>query len=184
MRSESSAHPSDTDALVAQIGRPLRAASKVVARCPLHLPVVVQVPPVLDSGEPFPTLYWLSCPLAHKRIARLEAAGGVQTADARVEREPAFASALEAAHRRYADKRDALAPVYAPRRPSGGVGGSDASVKCLHAHFADHAAGHNNPVGQSIVEDVLPLNCTEPCVVPSDHGAKRNPAWSEPRAAS
>ena len=34
------------------------------SRCHLGLPVVVRVPPILDDGTPFPTHYWLTCPLA------------------------------------------------------------------------------------------------------------------------
>jgi hypothetical protein len=41
-----------------------------VARCHLGLPVVIQVPPRLDDGTPFPTLYWLTCPLATTLIAQ------------------------------------------------------------------------------------------------------------------
>ena len=62
--------------LALQIGRPLRATSTVLKRCSLGLPIVAEVPPLLDTGEPFPTLYWLTCPLAHRRIARIEAEGG------------------------------------------------------------------------------------------------------------
>ena len=61
---------SDETTVEAQIGRPLRAASRVVARCHLGLPVVVAVPPILEDGTPFPTRYWLTCPLAVTRIGR------------------------------------------------------------------------------------------------------------------
>ena len=73
----------DREVVAAQIGRPLRAAANVVSRCHLGLPVVVQVPPLLDDGTPFPTLYWLSCPLAAKRVGRVESVGGVKTMERR-----------------------------------------------------------------------------------------------------
>ncbi|MGB5416738.1 MAG: DUF501 domain-containing protein, partial [Polyangiales bacterium] len=73
----------DGDVLALQIGRPLRATSTVVRRCSLGLPIVAEVPPILDTGEPFPTRYWLTCPLAHRRIARLEAEGGVRAAQSK-----------------------------------------------------------------------------------------------------
>ena len=60
----------------AQLGRPLRSDVFVAKHCPLGLPVVIQVPPILDDGTPFPTMYWLTCPLAQKRIGRLEGLGG------------------------------------------------------------------------------------------------------------
>jgi len=51
-----------------------------------------------------------------------------------------------------------------------------AGVKCLHAHYADHAAGNENPVGAVTAPFVEPLDCTVPCVVDGE----RNPAWREP----
>jgi len=50
-------------------------------------------------------------------------------------------------------------------------------VKCLHAHYADHVAGNNNPIGELVAPWVEPLDCTIPCV----DGEVINPAWSEPR---
>src|SRR5690606_33164257 len=77
----------DVGAAEAQLGRPLRGVRGVAHRCALGLPVVLEVDPVLDDGAPFPTLYWLSCPLAHRRVARLEAAGGVRAMDQRAAEE-------------------------------------------------------------------------------------------------
>ena len=71
----------DRGVVEAQIGRPPRSLIDVAQRCHLDLPVVITVPPLLDDGTPFPTLYWLTCPLASKRIGRIEAAGGVRTAE-------------------------------------------------------------------------------------------------------
>ena len=67
----------DTKIVAAQLGRGLRAKSEVAARCALGLPTVVTVPSFLDNNEPFPTRYWLSCPLAHRRISRLESQGRI-----------------------------------------------------------------------------------------------------------
>lgn len=175
--------PDDDDRplIEAQLGRPLRAASTVVARCRLGLPVVVQVPPVLEGGVPFPTRRWLSCPLAHKRIARLEAAGGVRAWEARIAAEPALKEALEAAHARYAAEREAAVPEDAPHRPRGGIAGIvGGGVKCLHAHYADHAAGGPNPVGAGVAEEIEPLDCEAPCVRRTAEGAERDPGWREP----
>lgn len=88
--------------LAVQIGRPLRSEADVVARCHLGLPVVTRVPPVLDDGTPFPTRYWLSCPLANRRVGRVESAGGVQAMERKYLTDPEFAAALDAAHERYA----------------------------------------------------------------------------------
>ncbi len=171
----------DRRVVAAQIGRTPRSVVDVVVRCPLRLPVVTKVPPHLDDGTPFPTTYWLTCPLAGRRIGRLEANGGVKKAEARIEADPVFDAAFQRAMERYQRDRDALIPADAPaHRPSGGVGGSRSGVKCLHAHYADHAAGNSNPVGAETATLIEPLDCTIPCVVADEHGAVHNPNWVEP----
>ncbi|MEX1004953.1 MAG: DUF501 domain-containing protein [Acidimicrobiia bacterium] len=167
----------DRDDLEAQIGRPLRADSDVVARCHLGLPVVADVPPVLDDGTPFPTRFWLSCPLACTRVGRMEGNGGVRAMERHAAADPVFGARLDAAHVRYAEERDATVPAGPGPVPTGGVAGARAGVKCLHAHYADHVAGNDNPVGEAVAPWVEPLDCTVPCVI---DGAP-NPAWREPR---
>ena len=125
---------------------------------------------MLDDGTPFPTLYWLTCPLAVKRIGRLEGAGGVKQMERWVG--VVAKDRFEQANRRYAASRDSLMPEGAAHRPDGGVAGTRAGVKCLHAHFAHHAAGGDNPVGAAIAPFVEPLECTRPCVGEG--------AWAEP----
>ena len=172
----------DDDAVVAaQIGRPLRSAAVAAARCHLGLPLVIVVPPVLDDGTPFPTRYWLCCPLALRRVGRLESAGGVAAVERRAAADVGFAGRLEEAHRRYAAERDAALVGEPEPRPSGGVGGSRAGVKCLHAHYADHAAGNDNPVGEAVAPWVEPLDCAEPCVVDVAGRAVTNSRWREPK---
>jgi hypothetical protein len=171
----------DQAVAAAQIGRPLRAEVAVAARCDLELPVVVAVPPLLDDGTPFPTRLWLSCPLAVARVARLESAGGVRRLDAYVKSSPDLTAALEAAHVRYAAERDAQVPAGADPMPGGGVGGTHGEgLKCLHAHYADTAAGNPNPVGEAVRPFVEPLDCAVPCVDTGGSEVVRNPEWEEP----
>ena len=171
----------DRSVVAVQIGREPRSLVDVIARCRLGLPVVTKVPPHLDDGTPFPTTYWLTCPLATRRIGRIEARGGVKAADSRIAADPEFAAEHAAAMARYESERDALVDAEAPaHRPSGGVGGSRSGVKCLHAHFADYAAGNPNPVGASTAELIEPLNCTIPCVAEREGEIGHNPDWIEP----
>ena len=113
----------DRRVVEAQIGRPLRAESTPVSRCHLGLPVVVQVPPLLDDGTPFPTLYWLTCPLATARIGRLEGAGGIRRLEQKAKVDRDFGDRLGRAHAAYAAERDALVPEGATPAPSGGASG-------------------------------------------------------------
>jgi uncharacterized protein len=171
----------DAAVVAVQIGRPLRSSANVTVRCHLGLPVVTRVPPFLDDGTPFPTTYWLSCPLATRRIGRIESAGGVQAMERRANADSEFGAALEEAHARYSAERDAEIPEGATPRPTGGVAGVRLGVKCLHAHYADHAVGNANPVGEVTAPWVEPLDCTSACVVETPDGVIANPRWSEPR---
>ncbi len=91
-----------------------------------------------------PTLYWLVDSSDVKKVSRLESEGGVKRAEEKVDPE-----ALAAAHRLYKSERDLLIPAdYEGPVPSGGVGGTAKGVKCLHAHYAWHLAGGDDPVGK------------------------------------
>lgn len=165
----------DRDIVEVQIGRPSRAECSVVSRCHLGLPVVIRVPPLLEDGTPFPTLYWLTCPLARARIGRLEGGGGVKRMDNKADSDPGFGEALERANADYARERDALVPDDADPAPSGGVGGSSRGVKCLHAHYAHSRAGGDNPVGILVESWIEPLDCIVPCV----EDGEPNAAWEQ-----
>ena len=163
----------DRQVVEIQIGRPMRAESTPVSRCHLGLPVVVRVPPILDDGTPFPTLYWLSCPLAVGRVARLEGAGGIKRLERKAEVDPVFGTRLTEAHESYEAERRTLLPSDAPNLPTGGVGGTRTGIKCLHAHYAHTRGGGDNPVGELVQDWIEPLDCTVPCVL----NGEMNPEW-------
>jgi hypothetical protein len=153
----------------------------VVTRCHLGLPVVTRVPPILDDGTPFPTLFWLGCPLAVARVSRMESRGGVRTADAMIEADPVARARLREASAEYRRRRDTLVPPgHDGPAPGGGIAGSSGGVKCLHAHYADHAAGNDNPIGEWVGAEIEPLDCTEPCVTEVEGVVIANPRWHEP----
>ena len=107
-------------------------------------PVVIKNEPIMDDGRPMPTRYWLIGPNESRAVSTLEGNGGVKQAEAEVD--PVL---VEDAHRRYAAERDAAIPAdWTGPRPSGGVGGTRTGVKCLHAHYAWHLAGGDDPVGR------------------------------------
>lgn len=110
--------------------------------------MVIRNAPFLDDGRPMPTRYWLVDPELGEAVSRLEAGGGVRAAEKAVD-----AGELARAHARYAAERDAaIAPGHRGPRPSGGVGGTRAGVKCLHAHLAWWLAGGDDPVGRWTAE--------------------------------
>ena len=132
------------DDLKALLGREPRGPFEVVLRDANDVPVVIRNGPVLDDGIPMPTRYWLVGREARLAVDRLEAAGGVDAAEAAVDPDE-----LERAHLRYAAERDSALPAGWPGpRPAGGVGGTRRGVKCLHAHYAWYLVGGDDPVGR------------------------------------
>lgn len=126
------------------IGRAPEGDFDVVVRDEHGEPLVLRNAPLMRSGRPMPTLYWLAGKRALREVSRLEASGGVRAAEAEVD-----AVELAAAHARYAAERDARLPDgYRGPRPAGGVAGTRKGVKCLHAHYAYYLAGGDDPVGR------------------------------------
>lgn len=139
---------SDVEQLTELLGRRPRGDYEVVLRDEQGGPLVIRNAPLLDDGAPMPTLYWLVGRLARLAVDRLEAAGGVDAAEAAVD-----PGELERAHREYASERDAEIPDgWEGPRPSGGVGGTRKGVKCLHAHYAYWLVGGRDPVGLWVAE--------------------------------
>ena len=146
----------DDEQVEALLGRAPRGPYEVVVRAYDGTPRVLRNAPILDDGTPMPTRYWLVGPDDMMRVSRLESAGGVRRAEAAVD-----PNDLADAHRRYADERDAAIPHgYAGHRPSAGVGGTRRGVKCLHAHYAWHLAGGDDPVGRWVAEHLDLENST------------------------
>lgn len=140
----------DRATVTALLGREPMGHFEVVKRDRDGTPVVIRNAPLLDDGTPMPTRYWLVGSRQREAVSRLEAEGGVRQAEAAVDpREVA------AAHARYAAERDAaLPPGHDGPRPSGGVGGTRRGVKCLHAHYAWHLVGGDDPVGRWVADQL------------------------------
>ncbi len=152
------------------LGREPRSRYAVVARDASGRPSVIRNEPLLDDGTPMPTRYWLIDPDLSRRIGTLEAAGGVDAAEADL-----GLDRLEALHRAYADERDAsIDPSHPGPRPFGGVGGTRVGVKCLHAHVAHLLAGGDDPVGRWVLDRLAATAAT---------AAPAEPAPAEPAPA-
>lgn len=168
--------PADAARVAELLGRSPQGQYEVVVRDEAGDPVVLRNAPLLDDGTPMPTRYWLIGPAENRRIGRLESSGGVDAAEAAID--PAE---LAAAHARYAAERDAAIPAdHAGPRPTGGVGGTRVGVKCLHAHWAWHLAGGDDPVGRWIERRLNTATITvEPtaCAIALPSGATATVPW-------
>jgi exopolyphosphatase/guanosine-5'-triphosphate,3'-diphosphate pyrophosphatase len=145
----------DLDAVREQLGRDPTVPFTVIARCGDGHPLVIRNRPVDAVGNPFPTIYWLTCPAAVRSVSTLESEGWID----RLERDPSFVDGIGTAHRDYADERGEREPGAASW---GGVGGTRVGIKCLHAHYAYHLGGGEDPVGRWVAERVEPVHAGEP----------------------
>ncbi len=144
-----------------QLGRPARGNPAVVHTCGFGLPTVVRVEPRLEDGTPFPTTFWLTCPVLRSRVGTLEADQAMVGLNQRLADEPELAAAYAASDERYRAFRAELGPT-PPGDP--GVGGMPHHIKCLHVHAAHHLATGDNPIGAWTVEHATPAPCPAPCV--------------------
>jgi hypothetical protein len=111
---------------------------------------VTEQAPFDDAGEPFPTMFWLTCPQLVAGVSRLEAAGGVAAWTQRVAQDPDLAASLQ---RGNAEQR-ALRPEL-----DLGIGGARPgarTLKCLHAHVAFALARPGYVLGERILAEVDP----------------------------
>jgi exopolyphosphatase/guanosine-5'-triphosphate,3'-diphosphate pyrophosphatase len=149
---------SDLSIVREQLGREPTVPFTVEARCPGGHPLVIRNAPIDRDGHPFPTLFWLTCPVAVKAAARLESEGWIGRWNARAKEDEALATALAAAHEEYARERSRGFPQ---ALAWGGVGGAARGVKCLHAHYANHLAGGRDPIGAWVAEEIEPVHPEE-----------------------
>lgn len=162
-RAAQAPHASEHDVAVisAQLGRPARGKPAVAHRCSFGLPTVVRVAPRLDDGTPFPTTFWLSCPLLRSRVGTLEADHAMVGFNERLNTDDTLKTAYKAAHERYVAFRDAMDT---PLDGAPGSGGMPGYVKCLHVHVGHYLATDDNPIGEQSFAMLEPVTCPAPCV--------------------
>ena len=160
----------DRRVLQAQLGRPPRGEIYVASRCPYGEVEVVATAPLLDGDEPFPTLYWLTCPVLVQRgrdaWRRAICANGCAPGWGR-RPSPGSSGQAEAEYleeRREMARALGMEETEALFRGRDGVGGGPAgNLKCLHAHYAHWRARGTNPVGRemsSLMEDAYKKRAT------------------------
>jgi uncharacterized protein len=156
-----------------QLQRPPRNLAGVAHRCPHHCPQVVvnhPLPQTESDATFFPTVFWLTCPAAVKRISRIEDHGYIQQIQSSVESSRDFLLDLRDAQLEYIFLRNSLlspeermnvrrqrkALAHSLERTGiGGVADLD-TIKCLHMHYAHYLATRRNPVGR-LVDKMLAL---------------------------
>lgn len=123
-------------------------------------PMVIKVLPYVD-GAPFPTLYWLTCPILKKEISHIEKEGLIETLEKEdFSQGSENLEALRRNHENYRDQRIKLfeetfgdwsimpEPMQKILKETGIGGIADFDhIKCFHLHYAHHLVEENR-VGQ------------------------------------
>jgi hypothetical protein len=143
-----------------QLGRPVRGRWSVARRCHLGVPMVIENHPRLEDGSPFPTTFWLTCPLLAKRAGSLEAKGWMSELAGELHADGDLRARLLDAISRYTARRDSLETIAVAAHPGGGPD----RVKCLHAHLAHELADPPNPIGARVLARAGWPDCVLPCV--------------------
>ena len=141
---------SDLAIVERQLGRRPRAFRRVAVRCPFGRPAVTEQAPFDESGEPFPTSYWVTCRYLAAAIARVEADGGVERWSRAAQEDEHLGRSVERGHSEQRRLR--------PELP-GGIGGQTRTggLKCLHAHAAFALARPGYTLGDRILVEAAPL---------------------------
>jgi hypothetical protein len=146
-----------------QIGRPPRAFRRVVVRCPFGLPAVTEQAPYDHDGEPFPTMYYLTCRHLVAAVSRLEAAGGVERFAEAARVDSGLGASLAAATEHQRGLRRSLAGGGVGKDAGAsldlGIGGASRPerLKCLHAHVAFALAHPGYVLGERMIAELEPL---------------------------
>ena len=142
--------PTEADLAVIenQLGRTPRDVHAISFRCPCGKPAVVETPPRLSNGEPFPTFYYATCPRLTAAISTLETTGMMGEMNERLETDLVLAGEYAAAHDDYIAARSVL-QMDVPEVENVSAGGMPNRVKCLHSLIAHSlSAGPGvNPLG-------------------------------------
>ena len=151
-----------------QLQREPRDVAAISYRCPCGKPAVVETPPRLNDGTPFPTLYYATCPRLTAAISTLENGGLMAEMNERLKSDPDLAGSYAAAHEDYLAARNALAKKMNLNVPEVDVisaGGMPDRVKCLHSLIAHSlsAGPEVNPLGDEALSKLPKWWLDNPC---------------------
>lgn len=158
----------DEDFFKFSIGREPDGLFAVLKHCRFGHPMAVASFPIL-RGEPFPTMFWLTCPHLIKVCGKLEAALFHKQLEAEIENAEKLKSDMKIAQNKMVEIRKAVAEAVDAHLESSvlesGIAGvkNPMSIKCLHAHLAAGFAGIESPVTRALYEAITSIECSENC---------------------
>jgi hypothetical protein len=158
----------DLEAIKNQLGRTPRDVHAIAYRCPCGKPAVVETPPKLSDGTPFPTFYYATCPRLTGSISTLETTGMMMQMQERLATDAELMGKYQAAHDDFIAARDAVARevgIDVPEVQGISAGGMPNRVKCLHSLVA-HSLGAGpevNPFGDEALAALPQWWMENPC---------------------
>ena len=133
------ANDRDLEVIKYQLGRSPRDVHAVAHRCPCGEVDVVETPPRLSDGTPFPTFFYATCPRLTGAISTLESLGLMAEMNDRLASDPKLQGEYYSAHIDYMAAREALR-MDVPEVNGISAGGMPERVKCLHSLIAHSLA--------------------------------------------
>jgi hypothetical protein len=154
----------DLNCIETQLGRTPRDVHAISYRCPCGNPAVVETPPRLGNGEPFPTFFYATCPKLTAAISTLETTGLMGEMNERLAIDSVLSGEYAAAHDDYIAARSALG-IEVPEVENISAGGMPDRVKCLHSLVAHSlSAGPGvNPLGDEALAKLPQWWKSAPC---------------------
>mmetsp|Transcript_26142 Transcript_26142/g.34347 ORF Transcript_26142/g.34347 Transcript_26142/m.34347 type:complete len:320 (+) Transcript_26142:42-1001(+) len=170
---------SDLKVISFQLGYTPTNLVEVAARKSDGTPAVLLLHPLAQAAskrdkvqepQPFPTIYWLSCPELKQEVSKLEKAGGVERFQKILQENPELLESMKQSHCAYEEKRwsmlqekekeKILSKGWLRAFEGVGIGGmrNFAAIKCLHMHYAHYLASNNNVVGSWVNDHLLNRN--------------------------
>jgi hypothetical protein len=152
-----------------KVGRKPSSLIAVLKRCHAGYPIAFASLPEV-RGEPFPTIFWLTCPYLLKLCGKLETALFHKNLEAEISSSEKLKEEFLKAQQKMVAIRKALAEAAEIELDESvletGIGGVKnlLAVKCLHAHLAAGFAGIESPVTRSLYEAITVLECNEDCM--------------------
>ena len=156
--------PHDLAIIEGQLGRPPRDVHAIAHRCPCGEVDVVETPPRLSDGTPFPTFYYATCPQLTGAISTLESTGLMAEMNERLATDLILQGEYFAAHVDYMAARQSLG-MEVPEVDGISAGGMPERVKCLHSLIAHSlSAGEGvNVLGDEALAKLPTWWSEQPC---------------------
>jgi len=165
----------EKEIITSQLRRPPQGLLGVAKHCFKGRPLVILTNPILEDKTPFPTVFWLTCPVLVKEVAKLESGGWIDRFQALLDKDEELYQKFVQAHESYRlfrkqllspASRMSLSSIKGKVLLETGVGGvrDFRKIKCLHAHYAHFLATGINPIGELIRKKIGEISsCQNEC---------------------